>query len=154
MNKRGFTLVELLAVIVLIGIIGLITVPVVSRLIKDSRKNVNATNYDLILNAAYDYSLMHQEVLPVLDSSPTADNNGKKGTDILFSELHDTGLLKCDSTGTGTCPKSTIIDGETKAPFPMSSKITITYYENAASVPGGVSENSKFYGKYLFTFIK
>ena len=38
MKKKGFTLVELLAVITLIGILGLITVPIINNTIKSSRK--------------------------------------------------------------------------------------------------------------------
>lgn len=39
MNKRGFTLTELLAVIVLLGVIALIATPIVLGVIKDSRRN-------------------------------------------------------------------------------------------------------------------
>jgi len=41
MNKKGFTLVELLAVITILAIIALITVPIVSGLIKDAKESVN-----------------------------------------------------------------------------------------------------------------
>ncbi len=42
MKKRGFTLVELLAVIVIVSIIALITVPVILGMIEDSRKQAAA----------------------------------------------------------------------------------------------------------------
>ena len=39
MNKKGFTLVELLAVISLLGIVGLISIPIISNTLKNSSKN-------------------------------------------------------------------------------------------------------------------
>ncbi len=39
MKRKGFTLVELLAVIVVLGVIAMISVPVVLNLINESRKN-------------------------------------------------------------------------------------------------------------------
>ena len=37
-NKKGFTLVELLVVITLLGVLGLITVPIINDVIKNSIK--------------------------------------------------------------------------------------------------------------------
>ena len=37
MNKKGFTLVELLAVIVLLGVVALISTPIITGVIEDSR---------------------------------------------------------------------------------------------------------------------
>ncbi|MBQ9011785.1 MAG: type II secretion system protein [Bacilli bacterium] len=55
MNKKAFTLVELLAVLVIIGIIALITVPVIQNVINDSK--VKACNQQLytIKKAAQNY---------------------------------------------------------------------------------------------------
>lgn len=50
--KRGFTLVELLAVIVLLGMISLIVVPVVDKLIKENKENLYQTNIGLIEEGA------------------------------------------------------------------------------------------------------
>lgn len=130
MRKDGFTLVELLAVIVIIALIGIITLPIVDRIIKDGKTNARITNYDTILNAAYDFVQNEPERLPSL-SSPS---------EILFEELVNEGLLKSD-----------MIDPDTKGPYPNNSKVTIKYYE---SYSGEISENSKFFGNYLFSYIK
>lgn len=50
--KKGFTLVELLAVIVLLGMIGLIVVPVVDRMIKENREKLYQTNIKMIEEGA------------------------------------------------------------------------------------------------------
>lgn len=35
--KRGFTLVELLAVIIILGLVGLIAIPSITRMLEDSK---------------------------------------------------------------------------------------------------------------------
>ena len=50
--KKGFTLVELLGVIVILGIIGLIVTPLVLGTINDSEENVNEMQVETIKRAA------------------------------------------------------------------------------------------------------
>ena len=57
MNKKGFTLVELLAVIVILGVIGTITAPIVINLIDDSRQSAFKSSLNGIKKAIEnDYS--------------------------------------------------------------------------------------------------
>ena len=56
MKKEGFTLVELLAVIRLIGVLGLITVPVINNTIKNSRKKAFKETLSAIVDAAKIYN--------------------------------------------------------------------------------------------------
>ena len=56
MKKNGFTLVELLAVITLIGILGLITVPVINNTIKNSRKKAFKETLNAIVESAKIYN--------------------------------------------------------------------------------------------------
>ena len=56
MKKKGFTLVELLAVITLIGILGLITVPIINNTIKNSRKKAFKETLSAIVDAAKIYN--------------------------------------------------------------------------------------------------
>ena len=53
--KKGFTLVELLAVITLLGLLSLIAIPVVDKLIKDSEEQLYQTQIDNIESAARNY---------------------------------------------------------------------------------------------------
>ena len=55
MNRKGFTLVELLAVIVILSIIALIAVPGVFNAIEASRQKANVVQEKIIINAAKSY---------------------------------------------------------------------------------------------------
>ncbi|MFC3040113.1 competence type IV pilus major pilin ComGC [Virgibacillus xinjiangensis] len=51
-KEKGFTLVELLAVIVILGIIVAIAVPAVGSIIDSSEKDAHEANVELFINAA------------------------------------------------------------------------------------------------------
>lgn len=53
--KKGFTLAELIAVIVILALISLITVPIVSKMLKTNKKSLCNTQLNEILTAARSY---------------------------------------------------------------------------------------------------
>ena len=67
MNKKGFTLVEILAVISIIGILLLIIIPGVNKALKKGENVVYDVQLNNILNATYDYTLKKLDFLPVED---------------------------------------------------------------------------------------
>jgi len=85
MNQRAFTLIELLAVIVIIGVISLITVPVVTRLINENKMDVFKTHEKALETAAESYMSVNQNKLPeMIDET----------TEVTLQELIDTGFIK------------------------------------------------------------
>lgn len=54
--KQGFTLVELLAVLVLLSLIAVIAIPVVDRLIKENREELYEINVVMIEEGARDWA--------------------------------------------------------------------------------------------------
>jgi len=54
--KKGFTLIEILGVMVLLGVLALITVPIVNTLIKNSKESALSETIQTLETAAYNYS--------------------------------------------------------------------------------------------------
>ncbi len=65
MNKKGFTLIEVIAVIVIIGIIALITVPAVESLINNSKTSLYESQVKMLESAAKKWGLDNVDKLPV-----------------------------------------------------------------------------------------
>lgn len=67
MKNRGFTLVEILAVITLIGVLALITIPTIDVVIKSTREKGYENQKEVILSAAKDYGASNMMDLPTVD---------------------------------------------------------------------------------------
>lgn len=63
-NKKGFTLIELIAVIVILSLIALIVFPAINSVIKDSKEKAYNQQIQAIVKAAKQLSYEHSEVLP------------------------------------------------------------------------------------------
>jgi prepilin-type N-terminal cleavage/methylation domain-containing protein len=61
-NKRGVTLVELLAVIVILGIIAAIAVPTIGGLIERQRENAAYASYTNVVEAGRLYAVENSEL--------------------------------------------------------------------------------------------
>ena len=62
--KQGFTLVELLAVLVLLSLIAVIAIPVVDKLIKENKEKLYQINVEMIEESARDWAAEHVLNLP------------------------------------------------------------------------------------------
>ncbi len=125
MNKKGFTLIELIAVIVILAIILLIAVPKVLTIIETSRKNSLLSGTKIIAKAIQSDSLSTSKRYYLLDSDgklyrctseeePTCDKNNpikyegklisQDGNSVIFVKNEDgtvelkTGGTICDKT--------------------------------------------------------
>ena len=117
--KKGFTLIEVMAVVALIGIIALITYPAIDKTIKDSREKAYATNIGTIEHAAYLYS--------------SADKLGYSTTyqALPIQTLKDAGLLEdsdiknpINNTTIGGCVMYKWIEAKKQYTFKYSSDCT------------------------------
>ncbi len=104
-KSRGFTLAELLGVIVILGLIALVTIPAITDSLKRYRKNLSQIQIDNIVTAAKNWGSDHLLELP--------DAEGGTIT-ITISELQAQGYLKDE-----------LKDPDTKKELNTSAKITI-----------------------------
>ena len=55
MNKKGFTLVELLAVLVVLGVVAVVCYPIVTKTINNSKVDLSVEQKNRVINAAKNY---------------------------------------------------------------------------------------------------
>lgn len=161
MNKkllRGFTLIELLAIILILGIIALIAIPMVTKIVKDSKKNVFGTSMDNITKVIEDTCQMQNMRNQVVtekyifangEVSPAIDIKGKlpkDGTIIVDKNCNATvSVTNGDFTGTKT-PSDTkviVVDGnKLEKPTVVFSNNGNSQYSKEASTKVTVSDKS------------
>jgi type IV pilus assembly protein PilA len=98
-NERGLTLIELLAVIVILGIIAAIAIPSIGGLIDNSKKDAHVANAQQMINAAKIAVTSDKDLIP---------DNGKY-TVVPLQYLEDKGYLETvkDPDGNSTYTKGT-----------------------------------------------
>ena len=89
MEKKGFTLIEIMAVMVVLGLLIAIIVPVVNNLLKDSEDTLHDEQIDLVVKASQKYMVEHSELLPEM-------SDGSK-TFIYIDDLINNGVIDNDS---------------------------------------------------------
>ncbi len=120
-KNKGFTLVELLAVIVILGLISLIAVPAVLNNIKTTKEDLYNTQIDLIKAGAVGYvtdSIAHSNVNQTI--SDMAKSHTPQTITISLSQLQAAGAIEADVM-------NPFCDGENKYFSPELTKIEIKY---------------------------
>ena len=85
MKKKGFTLVELLAVIIILSLVLVIAVPSVNKYIKQSKEKAYDTQISTIIEAAQAYASTNPELLP---------NRENISVKVTSGQLKSAGLIK------------------------------------------------------------
>lgn len=127
MKNKGFTLVELLAVIVILAVISILVFPAVSNIIYTSEETIYQKQINTILKSAYDFSLKNINYLP---------NSGEK-TFVTLGQLKYEGLIDVD-----------IRNPETNEIFPDNLVISIN---NVGAGYKYSNSYAKLEGDYLYT---
>lgn len=101
MNKKGFTLMELLAVIVVLGLVAIIILPKLVSTIDGSEKNSNKISVNNLINALNGIAVDKKaNLIPFNGCSIDFDNGVNTCTDLDYSgELPDSGSISVDSDG-------------------------------------------------------
>lgn len=87
--KKGFTLVELLAIITIMGLIALIAIPTVVTMIKNSRKDLCETEVKNIISSAKNWAGNNMDLLPEENESITVSIETLKEKGYLSSDLNN-----------------------------------------------------------------
>lgn len=127
MKNKGFTLVELLAVLVILAVILTLALPAVTNVINKSKETIHDVQISKILNASYDYSLKNTNILPVYNQTNY----------IILNELKKKGFIDSD-----------IKDSTTKEEFSNDLVISI---KNVGGNYKYNNKNSILEGNYLYT---
>ena len=85
MKKKGFTLVELLAVIIILSLVLVIAVPSVNKYIKQSKEKAYDAQISTIIEAAQAYASTNPELLP---------NRENISVKVTLGQLKSSGLIK------------------------------------------------------------
>ena len=94
-NKKGFTLVELLCVIVLLAILTVMATAGIMNLSNKSKTNLYCAKIKMIESIASDYGIKLEKQI----NNSTIDYLGHKSITIQVSTLVDAGKLDADSDG-------------------------------------------------------
>jgi type IV pilus assembly protein PilA len=120
-NKKGFTLVELLAVIVILAIIALIATPIILNVIDDAKTNAaknSAYGYIDALEKVNAQDMLSSESINVLSGVYTISNDGtlthgEKAVTVKFKGTKPTGGTLTYADGKLSSGSSIIVDGKT-----------------------------------------
>ena len=110
MNKKGFTLIELIGIIVILALIALIILPAIGNNLRESRETLYATEIESIKAASKECATIHINLLPNLD---------KQSINVTLRQLKDDGLLEEE-----------IINPLTNKPFSDNMSVTIKRVSN------------------------
>ena len=130
MNKKGFTLVELLATIVLLCLIILLATFTINKSVNDAKKRSHNSQVDTILSAAITYT--NKEDVVTLTNID--------GYQITLKELADKGYVDKD-----------IKDPLNGKKFDMESSYIAITVETTAGLTTQDIKDYKYDGNYLFT---
>ena len=123
-QKRGFTMIELLAVLVILGIIMVIAVPSVVGYLQDSKQKYYEQLEDSVMTAGKEYFSDHRSLLP-------RENGQIYSVDIadLVTDGYTSDVL--DSDGNGTCTGEVYVKRLATADFEYNACISCGQVDTA-----------------------
>lgn len=88
MNKKGFSLVELMAVMIILGILATITTPIVINIVSDTEKELSSEQTKIVIDAARNWGIKNITVTKSDDNYVVSKNF------VTIKELQDSGDLE------------------------------------------------------------
>lgn len=142
--RRGFTLIEILAVVVIIGVLVAIAIPIVNNILSDVRLKAYRTNLISLLNAGEAYVFADIDAYSYLSVGSTVE--------ISISELQIAGYLETikDPNGNGLCSGYILVTKLADFDYDISPHIKCGKKSNiVSSQQDGLIAHWKFDGNLL-----
>ena len=125
MKKNGFTLIEMLCVIIIVSVIALILIPVVSKTVDEGKKQVYNNLIDKMISATSDWMIKNTDLLP----------SDGESISITLGMLQSEGYISTD-----------LKNPNTDKLFPADMVINISYVKSNRNNPK--LTNGKYKGDY------
>ena len=138
-NNKGFTLVELLAVIVVLSLVMIIAIPAISKNTRNAREAVLKTKVDLIINESVIWGEDNLNYFLTSNKGPLKScTEGSKITcEITFNDLAEAGYIKYDNE------EEKLITDPTKKKNSLNDEvILLTYNKSSKKVSSSLKDPS------------
>lgn len=138
-NNKGFTLVELLAVIVVLSLVMIIAIPAISKNTRNAREAVLKTKVDLIINESVIWGEDNLNYFLTSNKGPLKScTEGSKITcEITFNDLAAAGYIKYDNE------EEKLITDPTKKKNSLNDEvILLTYNKSSKKVSSSLKDPS------------
>lgn len=132
MKKNAFTLIELIAVITILGLVATLVFPAVNSILIDSKENAYTAQIKVLKDAAREYYLDHPEKLP--SSTEGTDGSVPVSTLISGGYIDNDNLIIIDDNSCVSNPKkkNTCLSGSVKVNYNSeTNKYNYDYTESS-----------------------
>lgn len=138
-NKKGFTLVELLAVIVVLSLVMIIAIPAITKNTSSAKKAILKTKVNLIVDESVIWGEDNLNYFLTSNKGPLKSCTGEDiiTCEITFNDLAETGYIKYDNE------EEKLITDPTKKKNSLNDEvILLTYNKNSRKVSSSLKDPS------------
>ena len=137
-NNKGFTLVELLAVIVVLSLVMIIAIPAISKNTRNAREAVLKTKVDLIINESVIWGEDNLNYFLTSNKGPLKSCTGEDiiTCEITFNDLAAAGYIKYDNE------EEKLITDPTKKKDSLNDEIILLTYDKSTRKVSSILKDS------------